>query len=177
MNELEESLAEIARKHKPVKQYLRLFLERYQQLLQSKRYDKLTILEIGVGGYKKPDKGGGSLRMWAEFFPNSKIVGVDVNRKDLEFPNNVDFRQGSQTDVEFLNKLTSEYGQFDIVIDDASHITKNTITTFEALWSEHTQYYIIEDLHMKSSEGTREYFSEIHGADFDTKNLCVIQQT
>lgn len=177
MKEPEESLKKIARKHKPVKQYLRIFLERYEQLFLTKRYDKLIILEIGVGGYKNPIKGGGSLRMWSEFFPNSTIVGVDLNAKELELPSNVNFHKGSQTDVDFLNKLSDKYGHFDIVIDDASHITKNTIITFEALWKLTNQYYIIEDLHMKSSEGTRQYFEKIHGADFNTKNMCVIQKT
>ena len=50
MKEPEESLKKIARKHKPVKQYLRIFLERYEELFLTKRYDKLIILEIGVGG-------------------------------------------------------------------------------------------------------------------------------
>lgn len=59
MKEPEESLKKIARKHKPVKQYLRIFLERYEELFLTKRYDKLIILEIGVGGYKNPIKGGG----------------------------------------------------------------------------------------------------------------------
>ena len=115
--------------------------------------------------------------MWSEFFPNSTIVGVDLNAKELELPSNVNFHKGSQTDVDFLNKLSNKYGHFDIVIDDASHITKNTIITFEALWKLTNQYYIIEDLHMKSSEGTRQHFEKIHGADFNTKNLCVIQKT
>lgn len=171
-----ESLKKIARKHKPVKQYLRVFLERYEELFISKRYDELTILEFGVGGYKNPNKGGGSLKMWAEFFPNSTIVGVDLHTKELELPDNVNFHQGSQIDVDFLNELHNYYGGFDIVIDDASHITQNTIITFEALCRATKQYYVIEDLHMKSAIGTREYFENIPGADFDTKNLCVIKK-
>lgn len=168
-----KSLQEIARSHKPIKQYLRVFLERYAKLFTPIRHDNLTILEIGVGGYKNPDKGGGSLRMWAEFFPNSTILGVDLHPKNLELPPNASFYQGSQTDVEFLNKLAKS---FDIVIDDASHITANTITTFETLWPITKQFYIVEDLHMKSAQGTKQYFENIQGADFDTKNLCVIQR-
>lgn len=168
-----KSLKEIARANKPVKQYLRSFLERYEELFLSIRHDKLTVLEIGVGGYKNPDKGGGSLRMWAEFFPNSTIIGVDLHHKELELPDNALFYQGSQIDVEFLNKLAKS---FDIVIDDASRITANTIITFETLWPLTKQFYIVEDLHMKSSKGTTEYFKNIPGVDFDTKNLCVIKR-
>lgn len=171
-----KSIREMARTHKPVKEYLRVFLERYEELFTPIRHDNLTILEIGVGGYKNPDKGGGSLRMWAEFFPNSTILGIDLHPKNLELPPNARFYQGSQTNVEFLNVIASGYRGFDIVIDDASHITANTIVTFETLWPVTRQFYIVEDLHMKSAHGTREYFQNIQGADFDTKNLCVIQR-
>ena len=171
-----KSLQEIARTHKPVKQYLRVFLERYGKLFAPIRYDNLTILEIGVGGYKNPDKGGGSLRMWAEFFPNSTIIGVDLHHKDLDLPDNVHLYQGSQINIEFLNALANGRQGFDIVIDDASHITENTIITFDTLWPITKQFYIVEDLHMKSAQGTRQYFENIQGADFDTKNLCVIQR-
>lgn len=168
-------LKEISKKHKPIKQYLRSFLEKYSELFVPIRCDKLTILELGVGGYKNPNKGGGSLKMWAEFFPNSIIVGVDLYSKNLQLPSNAHFHRGSQTDVDFLKDLSSEYGGFDVVIDDASHITANTILTFETL-HEVTRYcYVVEDLHMKSAQGTADYFRNIPGADFDTENLCVIK--
>lgn len=176
MKHPEGSLKAIARKHKPIKLYLRSYLEKYEELFLPIRDDSLTILEFGVGGYKKPGKGGGSLRMWAEYFPNSTIVGVDINSKELEFPDNVRFHQGSQIDVDFINKLIADYGSFDIIIDDASHVTSNTIATFNQLWPETKDCYIVEDLHMKSATGTEEYFRTVNGTDFSTKNMCVIKK-
>jgi hypothetical protein len=172
-----ENIKKIARKHKPVKQYLRLFLERYEEIFEHIRDQELKILEIGVGGYKNPDRGGGSLRMWSEYFENSQVIGMDLNEKNLELPSNVTFCKGSQVDTDFLERIVADYGPFDIVIDDASHVTKNTIITFDYLWPSVKKYYIIEDLHMKSAKGTEEHFLSIDGADFITKNMCVIKKT
>lgn len=171
-----EPLKKIARKHKPVKKYLRSFLEKYEEVFDPIRDEQLKILEIGVCGYKNENKGGGSLRMWGEYFPNSTIVGVDINYKDLELPSNVVFRQGSQTDKDFLNDLIDEYGGFDIVIDDAAHITPLTIETFDILYDSTRKYYIIEDLHMKKAAGTKEYFSQMSNSDLSTDHICVISK-
>lgn len=169
-----KTLLEIAKKSGTIKQYLKDFLPRYEQLFTPVRFRPVTILEIGIGGYKAINKGGGSLIMWANFFPNSLIVGLDINEKKLELPLNVKVEQGSQTDAMLLNKLVDKYNGFDIVIDDASHITQNTIVSFEKLYQYTKLFYIVEDLHMAKAAGTKEYFSNVKGADFNTKNLCVI---
>lgn len=176
INKDQESLKKIARKHKPVKKYLRTFLEKYEEVFEPIRNEPLKILEIGVGGYKDEHRGGGSLRMWSEYFPNSTIIGVDINYKDLELPENVVFRQGSQTDKEFLIDLSEEYEGFDIVIDDAAHITPLTIETFDILYDLTSKYYIIEDLHMKKAEGTKEYFAQMSNSDLATDHICVISK-
>lgn len=167
-------LMQIAKRSGPVKQYLRTFLIRYDQLFTPIRYNPVTILEIGIGGYKDPYKGGGSLRMWAEFFPNATVIGLDLHTKQLELPTNVRLEFGSQTDTELLNRLAAKYRGFDIVIDDASHVTEKTIITFETLWVHTRLLYIIEDLHMAKAIGTENYFRQVAGADFETLNMCVV---
>jgi len=168
------TLAQIARRVGPKKKYLRSFVERYQQLFEQLREEPITLLEIGIGGYKDPARGGESLRMWAEFFPNGRIVGLDINYKCLDMPSNTRIHAGSQTDTVTLDSLTSEYGGFDIVIDDASHVTDKTITTFEWLWDATRLFYIVEDLHMAKARGTERYFAQVGGADLTTPNLCVV---
>lgn len=170
------SLWKIAKRSGAIKKYLHSFCDRYDQLFSSIRHRQLTILEIGVGGYKNKNKGGGSLRMWAEYFPDSTIVGVDNCPKELDLPKNVNIAIGSQTDTNFLMNLSKSYLGFDIVIDDASHVTENTILTFEILCAQTRLFYIVEDLHMSKAVGTKEYFKTIKGADFITENLCVISQ-
>jgi hypothetical protein len=167
-------LIEIARRVKPIKKYLRVYINRYGELFDEIRNKPLTILEIGIGGYNNPNKGGGSLRMWAEFFPNATIIGLDHFVKELELPKNVKIECGSQTDVKFLNYLSLKYGGFDIVIDDASHVTDKTIISFETLFDNTRLFYIVEDLHMKTAKGTKQYFENIDIADLSTLNLCIL---
>src|SRR5277367_470921 len=54
------------------------YTQHYQRYFEHIRLRKLNILEIGVGGYEKSSVGGESLRMWKTFFPNSRIVGIDL---------------------------------------------------------------------------------------------------
>lgn len=168
-----ETIFDIAKRVKPKKQYLKSFIERYDQLFSHLRDTSITLLEIGIGGYLHPNKGGEALRMWSEYFPKGKVVGVDIRKKDLSLPKNVKVHFGSQTDVYFLNKLVEKYGHFDIVIDDASHVTDKTIITYQCLIPYTTGFYIIEDLHMKTAKGTKEYFKN---ADYSTQNMAIVKQ-
>lgn len=107
----------------------------------------LNILEIGVGGYEWLDLGGGSLRMWKSYFPKSRIVGIDIYDKRHLSEDRIDIRQCDQTDKEGLRRLCSEYGAFDIVIDDGSHINEHVIQTFEILFPllRAGGLYVVED--------------------------------
>lgn len=170
----QEYLATIAKRTGPNKKYLCSFLCCYEKLFSNIRNESLTILEIGIGGYKDPNSGGGSLRMWSEFFPNAKIIGLDNCVKNLSLPTSIEVKFGSQTNTEMLKSLVVEYSGFDIIIDDASHITSNTILTFETLWPHTKMFYIVEDLHMKKAKGTKEYFEKIDGSNLKTPNLCIV---
>ncbi len=64
------------------------------------RYDKLSILEIGVNE-------GESLRMWKEYFPNSNVYGIDITdeRIDQELVDGCEVFIGSQADGSFLKEV------------------------------------------------------------------------
>ena len=67
----ENLLEQLAEKHLPSKachDYLKHFWNIYRDIREEVR----CVLEIGVAG-------GGSLRMWEEFFPNAIIHGIDIN--------------------------------------------------------------------------------------------------
>lgn len=171
-----QSLKEIAKGTGTKKQFLNIFIERYEQLFSKIRDKHITILEIGIGGYKDPKKGGGSLLMWSKYFPNATIVGLDINEKQLNLPSRITVHQGCQTDTVLLNEITENNNGFDVVIDDGSHITDKTIKSFDFLWENTRSLYIIEDLHMAKAHGTREYFQKISGSDFETHNMCVVSK-
>lgn len=104
------------------------------------------ILEIGV-------KEGRSIRMWQRYFPEAEIHGLDLF---MEFPvpsiPGVKFWQGNQIDYKILEQLRNE--DFDIIIDDGSHNSRDQMMTFFALFN--GKHYFIEDLHCCDDEFYRQ---------------------
>ena len=120
----------------------------YQRHLRLRRWERLRVLEIGVGGEDVASAGGASLRMWRSFFPRARIVGVDIREKRLPREKRITVVQGDQADVAFLEALESAHGPFDVVIDDGSHRGSDIIATFNVLWPRLRPrgVYVIEDL-------------------------------
>lgn len=103
-----------------------------------------AILEFGV-------EDGNSLRMWADYAPWTKIIGVDKAPKVFQddFNNkNIIIRVGRQEDLIFLNEYVSYFGPFDLIVDDASHRPTDQIFTFTVMWPHVAPggFYAIEDL-------------------------------
>jgi hypothetical protein len=111
-----------------------LYTPIYHRLFAPLREMPLKVLEIGVGGYEAEQAGGLGLKMWAEYFPNATITGLDIQAKKLSLPPRVKVVQGSQTDRALLARLSQERGPFDIVIDDGSHVVTHVQETFRALY-------------------------------------------
>lgn len=116
---------------------------KYEKWLPFNRLEPLIILEIGV-------LGGESLMTWREYYPNSIIIGIDINPgcKIYESPEKKIFIEiGSQEDPEFLNMISNKWGPFDMVLDDGSHINSHVITSFNHLIDcvKSEGVYIIED--------------------------------
>ena len=120
------------------------YFEIYHEFFQKYVNKPVKVLEIGV--YK-----GGSLQMWKNYFGEQAfIVGIDIDAtcKDYE-EENIKICIGSQDDKAFLEKVSSEYGPFDIIIDDGSHAVNHQIASFEALYGllGNTGVYLCEDTH------------------------------
>jgi cephalosporin hydroxylase len=96
------------------------------------------VLEIGVDH-------GGSLQFWRDYFGHgSKIIGVDIN------PQCAGLHTVSGTNIVIMNQTNPEladYGPFDIVIDDGSHLIADMEATFKNLWPHTRHVYLIEDMH------------------------------
>lgn len=117
------------------------YLRTYDRLLRHLRDEDITFLE--VGWWK-----GASMRMWAEYLSKATIAGVDIEPK--EPIDGVNFHQGDQTDGAFLDELSRAYGGWDVIVDDASHLSPHTGITLQLLWP-HLKpggIYIVEDLHV-----------------------------
>ena len=116
------------------------FIQIYEKYFFDFKDKELNLLEIGI------DKGD-SLRIWRDYFTNAKICGLDIEKKEFKI-NGVEFFTGNQSDTSFLKSITNKYKNFDIIIDDGSHISKDVISSFNYLYPflNDNGLYIIEDL-------------------------------
>lgn len=122
--------------------------QHYETHFRSIRRHKMNILEIGIGGYNDPELGGGSLRVWRTYFPNSRIFGIDIHDKSFHDERRIRTFRGSQIDPDFLDTVVSAIGPIDIVIDDGSHVNNHVVCTFRHLFPHLGPHgvYVVEDL-------------------------------
>jgi hypothetical protein len=111
------------------------------------------LLEIGV-------LRGSSIKMWRDYFPGTEIHGLDLFfdndmsevyediMKSVIHEYDVKLHKGNQCDWQLLDALRHE--DFDIIIDDGSHNSRDQLITFFGLFNG-KQYYI-EDIHCADQE-------------------------
>lgn len=97
---------------------------------------------------------GASVRMWKDFLPVTEIHVLDLF-EEYPIPDipDVTFHKGSQLDPYMLSKLRSF--DFDVIIDDGSHNSRDQMMTFFGLSHAGCSYYI-EDLHCCDEEFYRQ---------------------
>lgn len=116
---------------------------KYEKWLPFNRLEPLKLLEIGV-------LDGASIRTWKEYYPNSTVVGIDINPdciQSADSSKDIMIEIGSQIDLDFLNDICNKYGPFDMILDDGSHVNHHIITSMTFLL-DHVKsegLYIIED--------------------------------
>jgi len=144
----EHDLTALAKKYKTDKWGEHFYTPHYQLHFEKFRQKKIQLLEIGVGGYDDPNNGGNSLRMWKDFFPNGKIYSMDIFDKSNLEEERIKIFKGSQSDEAFLNHVTDNIGDLDIIIDDGSHVNADVITSFTLLFPKLKMggIYVIEDV-------------------------------
>lgn len=117
----------------------------YAYLFKRKNID--SFLEIGLYLYDRTEYT--DLFAWEKIFPQAKIYGADRKVTEAIDIGNVKIRYVDQSNNYSLNFLKQEFNtEFDIILDDASHIYSNTINTFESLFSsvKNGGLYLIEDM-------------------------------
>jgi hypothetical protein len=121
------------------------YCEIYDELLAAFRDRPIRLLEIGV--FK-----GGSMRLWKRYLhEDSVVVGIDaVDNLQIELEDGMFFREGDQADHEFLGKVLEEFGPFDVIVDDGSHVSSDQTDSFIKLFCDglvEDGLYIVEDTH------------------------------
>jgi hypothetical protein len=114
----------------------------YERLLEPYRTLDITLLEIGVWQ-------GGSLLLWADYFPSGRIVGMDVNLSAVlaavHEVSQIVLIEGNATRAECIDRAISGV---DIVIDDGSHVIEEQLSSFLAIAPRLRAggLYVIEDI-------------------------------
>ena len=115
----------------------------YHEMFGHRRETVRRVLEVGVNA-------GSSLRMWAEYFPNADVVGLDIRREVLFTAGRVQCHYADQGDPESLRAAVeaSGGGLFDLIIDDGSHDYTHQLVTAETLLPYLTPdgVFVIEDI-------------------------------
>jgi hypothetical protein len=156
-----DNLTELAIKYGTDKYGKHYYTQHYETHFRKLRRRKLSILEIGVGGYKDPHAGGKSLRMWRDYFPHSQIFGIDIYDKSPHDEERIKTFQGSQIDTDFLQRVADEIGSIDIIIDDGSHLNSHVITTFNFLFP------LLKDRGIYAVEDTQtSYWKKVAGTEW-----------
>ena len=118
------------------------YLTFYDSFLHSLRDQPIKLLEIGV--YQ-----GASLLTWRDYFPNARIVGVDVLVNCLQFESDrISIELADQSNLEHLAEIVAKHGPFDLIVDDGSHMWEHQITSLRALFPflRSGGHYVVEDL-------------------------------
>lgn len=118
------------------------YTPRYENYFEPLRNQKLKILEIGI-------QNGYSLKMWKEYFANSEIYGLDIVDCSRFNEDRITTIKCDQTNVAKLDEINQNYGPFDIIIDDGSHVSHHMKTTFNHMFPllKLGGIYVLEDLH------------------------------
>jgi hypothetical protein len=118
------------------------YLQFYEQFFSGRRNDEIKFLEIGIFQ-------GASLKTWQEYFPNARIVGVDIRPETRKFASERTVIEiVDQSNIDQLVRLGVKHGPFDIVVEDGSHRWEHQITSLRTLFPfvREGGLYIIEDL-------------------------------
>lgn len=124
------------------------YIEVYSRHFAEFRSLPVTFLEIGVGGYDDPNAGGQSLKMWRDYFYKGRIHALDIYDKSPHQGGRIRIYQGSQADRNCLEGIHRETGDFDLIVDDGSHMNEHIVSSFEILFPLLTAggVYVVEDI-------------------------------
>lgn len=135
----------------------------YHWLFGSWRNAEMVLFETGV-------EAGVSLRMWADYFPQAQIHGLDISLERVQdgvhdHPR-IHLHEGDQKDPEVIETaLGSMFEMPSIVVDDASHAhidqQRLLVNLHQRVVNNGHTVYVIEDIHT-SLMSAEEAYSVLH---------------
>ena len=120
------ALVDLVNNNRTDKNTVHSYLPLYENLLSDKKESAKNILEIGI-------QGGGSIKLWHDYFPNAVIYGADIMQPECVWEELLDKERivlhtgyDAYRD-DFIGEFFSDKkGTFDMVLDDGPH-------TFESM--------------------------------------------
>lgn len=145
--EVDGKLTELGTKYHTDKAYYHKFTRMYERYLYDKRNKIQTMVEVGV-------LRGASIKMWDEYLPNAKILGLDINSehfKEHQFSSRVNLEVCDASKKVSLEAVLKKHNMesIDLFIEDGSHRVSEQVSTLDAAWKyiKSGGIYVIEDMH------------------------------
>jgi hypothetical protein len=118
------------------------YLNWYDPMLEPMRDQPIVFLEIGVGG-------GGSLKMWHEYFPHAFIFGMDIEPGRIECAKGLErgiVTIGDQACTEALDRAAPPV--IHVVNDDGGHNPEHQVISYKHLLPKLVPggLYLLEDI-------------------------------
>ena len=151
---------------------------KYCDFYESRIGEPKRIIEFGI-------LNGASLKMWRDRYRDAVVIGLDI--VDTVAP---DGCYTFKIDASKPNWITKLEAQFDLILDDASHMVVDQISSFELWWPLVAKggHYVIEDCHtmhysqynpagidfkrwVESLNIKHEYYSRVPGDESDSMTL------
>jgi hypothetical protein len=127
------SLVELVDNDLTDKNTVHSYLDLYEQLLKHKKETATNILEIGIGPI--PQRNGGSIKLWADYFKNAKVHGIDIIPIDNVLSTLITHPRvflHTQNDAYnnnfFMNTFYTKEDRFDLILDDGPHTLQSMET-------------------------------------------------
>lgn len=146
----------------PTDKYSTGLLDVYEKEFAPWRNAPVRVVELGV------DQGGFTTWLERYFSKAEYIIGIDSNMHGgLKERGPVKFVNCLQDSVPGLIAIGGQYGKFDIIIDDCSHVLEPTLVSTKTLWPflKSGGLYVIEDWAAGLSRGGP--FEGLEGALYD----------
>lgn len=145
MNSFEKQIAKAFENSGSDKEWNHSYSSGYAKILFD-QVDVKNFLEIGLANSTIEKT---SLNAWSSIYPEANIFGIDIDPEKMVENKNIKTFVVDQSNFKDLSDWAKDLGvEFDVIVDDGSHIFEHAKTSFQALFNTLRPggVYVIEDV-------------------------------
>lgn len=160
----------LAEKHQTNKHFPHHYASVYEKHLKNLSREKVkAVLEIGIYD-------ASSHRMWAEYFPQATVYGIDTHNFKKHDGGRLETYFGDQANREHLENIVNDIAcdGFDLIVDNGGHHSDQTQVSMGFLFSylKPGGWYVIESLHVcPETEGAKVQAKHLKSNEISTLSL------